>query len=292
MDNITTKNRRLNTQGTTVLLGVTVILVLMLYAVVSYPASVSQAGVLNFLVSVGALLAYAGAALWVRQNSSDSVQIALAKGARIGMFLGIIAVVNLALEHFVASSSELSAVRGVSMWGLMFLSFGAAGSATYQKVGSIGLAALSSIWSGVVSAVWMLIFGFSIALLFMPHMQQILAPAYVQSGMTDSQAFVIRNTLDASASHLLLIPVMATVFGIVGGFASSLLRSIRQRIAMSLGVLEFLLLAGGLASLYIASSLDRPARPPYVMTGLLAMGIALACGHPILMAIRRPTSTA
>lgn len=291
MNNIISNNLRQATLATALIAGITVVLVLMLYGVLSYPASLSQSGLLSFFVSAGALLAYAGAALWVRQKSLGSTQIALAQGAKIGIFLGIIAFVNLSLEHLVASSSPLSAVRGVSMWGLMFLSFGTAGSATYRNVGSLSLAIISSIWSGFISTISMLVFGFLLALLFMPHMVHILAPTYAQSGMTDAQAFVIQHTLNASTMHLLLVPVVAAIFGFMGGCASFFLRSISQRVAISLGIFELLLFVGGAELLRFMSSLDRAARPPFVMSGLLALGIALVCAHPILMVIRRPAMT-
>jgi hypothetical protein len=291
MDKMIPHKLRQATLGTAVIAGIAVVLVLMLYGVLSYPVSLSQSGLLNLFASVGALLTYAGAALWVRQKSIESVQLALAQGAKIGIFLGVIAVINLSLEHFVASSAPLSAVRGVSMWGVMFLSFGAAGSAAYRKVGSLGLAVMSSIWSSLVSTVSMLIFGFFLALVFMPHMVLILAPAYAESGMTDAQAFVIQHTLNASTMHLLLVPIVAGIFGLMGGCAASILRSISQSVSVSLGVFELLLFIAGITSLRFASSLDRPARPPFVMAGLLALGIALACAHPILTVIRRRATT-
>jgi hypothetical protein len=252
----------------------------------------SQSGLLNFLISVGVLLADAGAALWVRQKSSLSTQLALAQTVKIGIYLGIISLVSLILEHFAAANSSFNAVRGVSMWGLMFFSFGAAGSVAYQKVGSLGLAVVSSIWSSLVSLIFMLAGGFLLALLLMPRMVQILNPLYAQSGMTNPQAFVIANTLGASTMHLLLVPVVAAIFGLIGGCASLILSRIRQRVAILLGIFEFVFFIGGLASIRLASSLERAARPPYIMLGLLALGLTLACAYPILTVIRRPAVAA
>jgi hypothetical protein len=284
----TSTNLRRITLVKETLVGIAVTFALMLYGVMAYPASVSQTGLSDFLTSVAALLAYAGVAVWARQRSADSVQIALAQGARVGLLLGIIAVVNLSLEHFVALGAPLSAVRGVGMWGLIFLSFGAASSATYHKVGSLGLAILASVWSALVSTVGTLIFGFSINLLFMSHMQHILASAYAHSGMTDPRAFVIRNTLDAASSHLLLTPFVAVVFGFVGGYAGSILGSIRRGVAISLGVVDLLLLVAGPAAIRFALSLDRSERPPFIIAGLLSLGVALSCAPAVFRAIRRP----
>ncbi len=170
--NITTSNnsRRLTLEYQT-LIGIMVILALMLYGVWRYPASLSQGGLVSFLVTVGALLAYGGAALWARRQSSDRMQITLGNGVKIGLLLGVTAVLNHTFEIFGTLGSSVSAILGVSMWGLMFLSFGVAGSATYHLVGSLRLSIISSIWGALISTVIILLYGYLVALLFMPHMQ-------------------------------------------------------------------------------------------------------------------------
>jgi len=260
-----------------------VIFALMLYGVLRYPASLSQGGLLSFLATASALLAYGGAALWARRQSSDSMQIALGQGVKIGILLGVAAVLNHTFEIFATLDSSLSTIFGVSMWGLMFLSFGVAGSATYHLVGSLQLAVISSIWGALISTVVILLYGYLIGLLFMPHIQQILQGAFAQSGMTDLQAFVIQNTLDSGSSHVLLAPFMAGIFG----FAGAILGFVHRGIAMALGVFELLLVGAGLAAIRFASSLNRPDRPPYIMFGLLALGLTMACAHSILTAIRQ-----
>jgi hypothetical protein len=136
-----------------------------------------------------------------------------------------------------------------------------------------------------------LIFGFALGVLFMPYMQQILAGDYAQSGMSDPRAFVIRNTLDSASTHLLLAPLLAGLFGLIGGYACSRLHSLQRSAAMVLAGLETGLLIGGLTALRIATALARPERPPFVMMGLLALGIAMACAHPVVSAIRRPAAS-
>src|SRR4051812_28170206 len=185
------------------LLGIGVLFALLLYAVLRYPASLSQGGQFSLLVTAGALLASGAAALWARHAASDSLQIALEQGGRIGLLLGAVAVLNHTIEIFAALDATMGAIFGVSMWAVLFLAFGGVASATYQRSGSLGLAISASVWCALVSTVMTLLAGYSIALLFMPHMQQILQGIYAQSGMTDPQAFVIHNTLSSGASHVL-----------------------------------------------------------------------------------------
>ena len=287
MNAMTTNNPRRVTLVSELLIGIVVVFALMLYGVLRYPASMSQTGLLSFLATAGALLAYAGAALATRRHSSDSLQIALGQGATVGMLLGAAAVVNHSLEIFAALDSSLSSVLGVSMWGLMFLAFGVAASATYHCLGSLQLAVIASVWSALVSTIVTLLYGYGIGLLFMSHMQQILHGAYVQSGMLDPQAFVVQNSLNSGSAHVLLAPLMAVVFGFAGGLASAILGSVQRRIAIALAIFALLLVGTGLATIQFASSLNRVDRPPYIMFGLLSLGVTMACAHPILTAIRR-----
>jgi hypothetical protein len=269
------------------LAGIGVALALVIIGVVRYPASL-ETGMSSFLTSSAALLAYAALAVLARRSLSSSLKLALAQGAVVGCLLGIIALVNLLLEHFAPLGPRFGAALGVGMWGAMFLAFGGVGSATYGKVGSVALAAVSSVWSAIVSTVITVICGFLLNLLLMPRMQQILAPAFAQSGMNDPEAFVIRNTLNAASSHLLIAPLVALFFGFAGGLACSIIGTVRRSLVIAAAASALPLIIAGLFSIRFASMIPRAERPPFIMFGLLALGVALSCAHPVVTAIRRP----
>ena len=291
MNATTTKNPRRLILADELLTGIVGVFALMLYGILRYPASMRQGGLVSFLATAGALLAYGGGALWTRRQSSGALSIALAQGAKVGTLLGAAAIVSHSLEIFASLDSPVSALLGVSMWGLMFLAFGGTASATYHQVGSLRLAVIASIWSALVSTIVTLLYGYTIGLLFMSHMQYILHGAYIQSGMSDSQAFVVQNSLNSGAAHVLLAPFMAVLFGFAGGLARAILRSIPRGVAIALGIFELLLLGAGLAAIRFASSLNRGDRPLYIMFGLLALGVTMASAHPVLTAIRRQATT-
>jgi hypothetical protein len=289
--NSTMHNSLRRSYANEMLVGISVVFALIFYSVLRHPASVSQGGLLFFIASVGALLAYGGAALWARRSLSDSIQVALGHGARMGLLLGAAAILNISLEYFGSLDTPWKAVLGVGMWALMFLLFGATGSATYYRTESLPHAVIASVWCALVSVVAAVLYGFSVNLFFMPHLQQILEGDFTQSGMADSQAFVIQNTLNAASSHLFVAPSMAMFFGFAGGFACMMISSIRRSIAIGLGMLEFVLVGSGLESIHFALSLNRSDRGPFILGGLLTLGLALACAHPVLTAIRRRTAT-
>jgi len=269
------------------LIGIVFLLCLLLFAVARYPASLSAGGWASFLATAVALLAYGAAAVWAGRQTSAERLTALRLGALAGLLLGAVAAANLALELFANLDATWAAVAGVSQWGLMFLAFGAAGSAAYLRLRSVLLALLAAGWAALISTTLTLLAGFANALLSMPHMQQVLRGEFAQSALTDPQAFVIQNTLTSGVMHVLLAPAIALAFGLAGALAAAVLGSVRGGPARGLAALELLLGVGGVAALRYSSSLERAARPPYVMFGLLALGAAMACLHPILSALRR-----
>lgn len=269
------------------LIGIALVFMLALYGVLAYPGSARGEGASRLILLIAGLAAYAGAAAWIWRQPAGSIKNAAAQGAKFGAVLATFELVNMGIEHFVPIGPTGSAVRGVGMWALIFVVFGAAGSAEYRRSQSLLLAALASIWSALVSTVAMLIFGFALGVFFMPYMQRILAGAFSESGMSDPYAFVVRHTLDSACSHLLIAPVVAALFGTVGGYACSLLRSVRRSAAMVVGGLNIGLMIAGITALRLGSSLARPERPPFVMTGLIALGVGMACAHAVFTAIRR-----
>jgi hypothetical protein len=54
-----------------------------------------------------------------------------------------------------------------------------------------------------------------------------------------------------------------------------------------LGSFGVLLLVSGVAAIRFASALDRSARPPFIMFGLVALCVSLASAYPIVAAVRR-----
>ena len=64
-----------------------------------------------------------------------------------------------------------------------------------------------------------------------------------------------------------------------------------RRTAVALAMCALLVLVGGVSALRFASSLERSARPPFVMLGLLLLGASLTSAGPVFVAIRDPKGT-
>src|SRR5262249_51643299 len=129
-------------------------------------------------------------------------------------------------------------------------------------------------------------FAVSISLLFLPHMRGVLAGVFVTSGMADPDAFVVRHLFDAASEHLWITPIVALVCGAASGIACWSLQRARHGTAVAFAVLGLLLVAGGVSAIGFASSLERQARPPFIMFGLSSLGVALTSAYPVMLAIR------
>lgn len=280
-------SQRRATFGKQLLLWIVVTIVLLAYGEWLFPESVAGSGWSAFFASIGALLIYGAVSEGARRASSDTTRVALVTGARVGWFLGLLEAMHHIAEDFGDLRPPMPAILGVSMWGLLFLCFGIAGSTAYRKTGSLFLSMVASVWSAVVSTVALVSFAFAAGLLFMPHMQHMSAGEFAASGMSDPRAFVVRNMFDAASSHLLIAPVVAAIVGVSSALASSRLRLVGLRTQALFGCVCLLLLTAGIMAIRFASSLDRAARPPFIMCGLLALGISLASAYPIVSAIRQ-----
>jgi hypothetical protein len=246
-------------------IGIAMTLALMAFGALRFPASIKNGGLTSLSGSCLALLAYAAISEWVRRIATKPAQTAMDDGVKFGGIIAVVAIVNHSLEEFANLQPPIPAILGVGMWAVMFLLFGGASSLTYRRTASIRLGVLASVSSALVSTIGTIIFAFSVGLMFMPHMEHFLAPAFAVSGMTDPSAFVIRNMFDSAIAHLLVAPVAAVIVGIASGMVCALLRSARRETAIGLGLLNVGVFGVGVTSLQWASSIERSARPPFVM---------------------------
>ena len=214
------------------LVAVGIAAALVLYGAIRFPASAANGGATAFLLSGAGLLAYAMAAGWARRPSSAGVRTALRLGTIVGCCIAAVAVICHCVEISISLPPAVGAVLGGGMWGVMFLGFGIACSATVMRGHPIPLGIASSVWSAMVSTAVLVACALTIGFVFLPHMQQILSAAYTASGMTDPESFVIRHEVGNASSHLFLAPVIALLVGGLSAGACSLLRSVPRQTAL------------------------------------------------------------
>jgi hypothetical protein len=98
-----------------------------------------------------------------------------------------------------------------------FLIWGIAGYWVTRKTGEVKAGIVASCWSAMVSVLMAVTFGLILMSVNVP------SPAYVstwsefkQSGWSNAHAFAIANSFEAVLSHLVIGPIVGTIFGILG----------------------------------------------------------------------------
>jgi hypothetical protein len=149
------------------------------------------------------------------------------------------------------------------------------------------LGVIAGLWCGSVAVLMLLSFAFALNLAFEAHAAWWLQVPFAASGTSDAGAFVVRNSLEAASEILVRMPIAALVLAFSGAVLNAwLMNRSRRLVVLAAWFTPFLLMAAA-GALWYADSLDRAARPPFVMAGVLTAGGALCGAHPIWSSLAR-----
>ncbi len=264
--------------GSTSVLGVMVVLALIAAGVARHPASIDASGKGLFWTDIALLAMYGIAAIWVWRQSRTDVRATIGVGEIAGSLLGAVFVANHLIEWFVP-------VRGFALVivpvFLMFAAPAAAGSAAWERTRSLALSAVAGVWCAIVGILILVCFAFALNLAFESRAESQLKEAFAASGTEDAGAFLVRNSLEAASEGLVRMPVGALLLSFVGALANLWISGRSRVAALAFGLSGVLMFAMGAASLWHAETLQRSARPPFVLTGVLLVGVALSIAHPV-----------
>ena len=257
------------------------------YAVRKYPDAVSRSGGAQLALFSFVLLVYLVCGWWARSRRDVQVEASLRIGAAVGMALGLVGAVNITVENFVTLPGALAAIVPATAMAVMVIAFALAASLSLRRSGSIALALLASVWSSVVGMVLTCAYGFLLNLAAIESLSRTFVAAAARAGVRDARVIVVENTLSSASMHLLVGPILAGSVGSVAILAALMSRSLGRRAAFMLALIELGLFVLGVVALVFAASLDRAQRPPFVMSGMLAAALALACFPALALSRRR-----
>jgi hypothetical protein len=271
-----TKDRTL---GGPAVLGSLLLILLMIVSVGRHPSSLGSG---LFIMDLALLSGYGAFSAWVWRQRRPEAREALAAGAQTAVILGGVLIASHLIEWLAPVETRAAQlVRGAGSVLLILGLLGAAGSAAWQRTRSTMLAVIAGLWCGSLAVVIFLSFALTLNLAFEAHAVAWLHEPFVASGMGDAGAFVVRNSLEAASEILVRVPIAALVLAFSGGVSSAWMMKRPRRLAVLAAWFTPVFFAAGAAALWYADSLERAARPPFVMAGVLAAGIALCSAHPI-----------
>jgi hypothetical protein len=279
-----TQNRRQRMLASATVAGVLVALLLIAVGVARHPASIQGAGSGLLRMDVALLLAYGIAGVWVWYERRPEVNVSLRIGARLGVLLGAVHVANHVVESYVSNRPFVLIISPIF---LMLALFGAAGSMAWQRTRSLGLAVIAGVWCAITAMLILICVVFSVSLAFEGRAELQMREAFAASGMNDPGAYLVRNVLEAASEGLVRMPIFAVFLSFIGAITNVWINGASRRTALLAACLMPFMFVLGAAALVHADSLERAARPPFVMTGVALAGLALCGAHPISSALRR-----
>jgi hypothetical protein len=265
--------------------GALLVLSLVAAGVLHRPASLHGSGSGLLGMDVALLLAYGIAGIAVWKQKARNTNSAAVVGAQIGVLLGAVQIANHLIEAFVPIRPFLLIISPVL---LMLALLGAAGAAAWERTRSLVSAVIGGVWCAIVAALITLSFAISFNLIFAARVDRQLREAFAASGMIDPGAFRVRNILEASSEILVRMPLFAVCLAFAGAVLQAWMSAKSRRIAVAASFLAPLVFAAGAYALWHANAVERAARPPFVMSGVLLSGVALCAAYPIWSNIRCP----
>src|SRR4029077_17288248 len=233
------------------------------------------------------LVAYGSAGILVWKQRSPGTIAATMLGAQIGLLVGAVAIANHLIEAFVLARPFVLIISPVL---LALALFGMAGAAAGERSGSVALAVVCGGFCAIVATLITLCFAISFNLLFALRVDWQLGEAFAASGMIDQAGFRVKNILEASSEMLVRMPLLAICLAFAGAIVQAWMScESRRALVLAARFLAPFVFALGAAALWHANAIERAARPPFVLSGVLLTGIALCAAYPIWSAFHGST---
>lgn len=180
---------------------------------------------LSISISILFLIIYSSTFLYAGKMQGKNMKIVEQKSINWGFIGGMLFIINILFENFVPLPQPLSGFVTIFFMLCIFISFGASGFQSARKTQSIKFGIISAVLTSMLAVVFALLCGFVINLLFANHLEQGLLNSgeYQRSTIHNIHLFTVFNTLDSAFSHLIEAPIIALVFGSIGGVVGKLL---------------------------------------------------------------------
>jgi hypothetical protein len=265
--------------GRVIVLGTLLVLSLVAVGVIQHPTSAQGSGVGPLRTDVALLLAYGFAGLLVWKQRSRSAITAAIVGAQIGLLVGAVQIANHLIEAFTPTRSFVLIISPVL---LTLALLGTAGATAWERTRSLALAVIGGVCCAIVATLVTLCFAISFNLFFAVRVDWQLREAFAAGGMIDRGGFRVKNILEASSEILVRMPLLAICLAFAGAVIHAWMSGeSRRRLVVAAGFLAPLLFVVGASALWHANGIERAARPPFVISGVLLTGVALSAAYPI-----------
>ena len=273
--------------GSGMILGTILLLSIVAAGVMQHRTSAQNPGIGLLCTDVALLVVYGLAGMVVWKQRSPTVIAAAMVGAQVGLGVAAVGIANHLIEAFVPARPFVLIITPVLLTVALL---GMAGAAAWERTGSLVQAVIGGVCCAIIATLIILCFASSFNLLFAARVDWQLREAFAASGMIDRAGFRVRNILEASSEILVRMPLLAICLAFAGAAIHAWMsRESRRTLVLAARLLAPFVFTLGAAALWHANTIDRAARPPFVLSGILLTGLALCAAYPIWLAFYRST---
>ena len=273
--------------GLGIILATILVLSLVAAGVMQHRTSAQGSGVALLWTDIALLVVYGFVGMLIWKQLSPSAITAATVGAQVGLVVGAVGIANHLIEAFVPARPFVLIISPVFLTLALLAMAGAAG---WERTESLVLAVIGGVCCAIVATLITLCFAISFNLLFAASVDWRLREAFAASGMMDRAGFRVRNILEASSEILVRMPLLAMCLAFAGAVIQRWMsRESRRALVLAARFLAPFVFAVGAAALWHANAIERAARPPFVLSGILLTGVALCSAYPIWSAFHGST---
>jgi len=257
--------------------GVMAALLLMGIEVARHPGSIAGYGRRLLITDTAILLLNGIAGIWAWRQQHARFNLALSSGIWIALTAGAVLAANHIIEVFVPNRPFAVVIAPLL---LMFTLLGTAGSIAWARTRSVLLAVISGVWCAMIAVIVLLCIVFFFNMAFERRAILGLHDAFIISATGDPGTFVVVNSLDAASEFLLRLPILGLFLSLTGALVIAWISRRTYTTVVLVRLALPVMCVTGVGMLWYADLLERAARPPFVMFGVLLVAIALCSAYP------------
>jgi hypothetical protein len=193
---------------------------LMMFALIKYPEILSHS-IWICIITFAGIIIYTVIWVFIKPDKFSR---------NGGVFIGFLFMLNIYLEDFINWPDKTSAlVSTLVMMFLIFISFSIISGIKTLKTRDIYKGIKSSFISSLLGTIIALCFGFLICYLFADRLAAILANDPGFNEFANPITFTFYNAFDNASNHILMVPIVSTIMGILGAVTILLILKLRKQ---------------------------------------------------------------
>jgi hypothetical protein len=214
------------------LIGGTANILLIVLGIILFPKSWSEDGLISYAAAIVIVLIYIAVTMFGPLALSKLEADTLRTGVTFGFIIAIVFVIAILIGNLLWITESQNGLLGLVEFGPLPLLWGIAGSVGTLRTGHIREGVKAAVWATMISSlIWFVailsVYYLTLGSPLQKHALEAdrMVVDFQRSGMSDYRAFIMQDYLGGGFFHLLLSPILAAGFGVIGAGIASLLPS-------------------------------------------------------------------